>query len=222
MYSITNTPSVTNTWHINNGILSLRNILFFFLDNAYQKYSFLRKHVRLSQNLVSMQLKVGTDYIPQTPIIGHAGNLAKNNIIKADCTAFFTELVRAYGYLFNPSHKMFITPQQFVLNERGWDYDSSKNGFGSLDVLGQQCIYHETRNPGKALYCFDLLSDQHDHSVLSGLDTTKVRPIELVLQSQSDSFNNGDFNKPSTLMMFLVHDILVSFKMGELDAVGFG
>ena len=89
-----NTPSVQNTWHINNGILSLRTVMFYFLLNDYQRYSFCRKHFRVSHNLSWMQLKVGTDFIPQTAIVGHAGNLECNSVVPYDCTPFYVELLR--------------------------------------------------------------------------------------------------------------------------------
>lgn len=163
-----------------------------------------------------MQLKVGQDYIPPTAIVGHAGNLARNSYIKDDVTAFYTELQRTLGHLFNAHSKMSITPQLFCLNKRSWDYT---NG---LNVFSQQCHFQETRAPGKALYSFDLQADNGDNSVLSGLDTTRVRPIELVLRTANDQVNNGDFTLSSTMYIFLVHDILVSFKQGGMDAVGFG
>lgn len=35
IYTIANTQGVKNNWHINNGILSLRSVIFWFLDNQY-------------------------------------------------------------------------------------------------------------------------------------------------------------------------------------------
>lgn len=83
-------------------------------------------------------------------------------------------------------------------------------------------MFHELRGQGKALYAFDLLYDNKDISVLSGLDTTKVRPIELVLDVASDTFNNGDFALPSTMYVFLHHDVLVNFKNTGTETVGYG
>ena len=36
---------------------------------------------------------------------------------------------------------------------------------------------------GKALYAFNLESDKHNDDTMTGIDTTKVRPIELILRA---------------------------------------
>ena len=42
-----------------------------------------------------MQFKLGTEYIPEQPIIGHAGNLIEfNDETTKDVTPFYTELLR--------------------------------------------------------------------------------------------------------------------------------
>ena len=51
------------------------------ISNDYKKYPFCRKSFRLSCNVNYLQLKVGSDYIPQYPILGHAGNIIMNNSI---------------------------------------------------------------------------------------------------------------------------------------------
>lgn len=44
-------------------------------------------------------------------------------------------------------------------------------------------MFHETRYVGKALFVLGLDSNPMDSTVLSGLDTTKRRPIELILKA---------------------------------------
>ena len=66
-------------------------------------------------------------------------------------------------------------------------------------------LFHERRFVGKALYCLDLDSNPHDDDVLSGLDTSKKRPIELILRG-------GDTNKfprDATMYVMLNHDFYV-------------
>ncbi len=73
-YQVPSSSAATNSWQINNGISSLRQIYFYFLSNEYMKYNWCRKNFKCSRNLTSVQLKIGQNYIPQTgPIVGHSG-----------------------------------------------------------------------------------------------------------------------------------------------------
>lgn len=112
------------------------------------------------------------------------------------------ELQRSFGNLFSCEHKFNITPEQFVLNDRCYDPDSFQH------TVAQSQLFQELRAQGKALYAFDLTYDPHGER-LSGIDTTQVRPIELVLDVNSDNILNGDFNKNSTMYVLLHHDVLV-------------
>lgn len=42
-------------------------------------------------------------------------------------------------------------------------------------------MLHENRAKGKAIYTIDMQADPFDDSVLTGYNTTIVRPIELIL-----------------------------------------
>lgn len=43
------------------------------MPDDYLTYTFCRKNYRLSANITSMYLKIGTEYYPPLPITGHAG-----------------------------------------------------------------------------------------------------------------------------------------------------
>lgn len=58
-----------------------------------------------------------------------------------------------------------------------------------------------------ALYCLNLDSNPYDDEVSSGLDTTKKRPIELILKG-SDS---NKFPRDATMYVMLNHDFYVQF-----------
>ena len=72
---------------------------------------------------------------------------------------------------------------------------------------------------GKAIYTLDMLADPHDHSVLSGFDTTRVRPIEMLLDAYGGV---GDQTRSSTMYVLLHHDLLVQFTSKGIETVGFG
>jgi hypothetical protein len=45
------------------------------------------------------------------------------------------------------------------------------------------CLWNEMRCRGKALYTVNLDMDKKNDDTMTGIDTTKVRPIELILRS---------------------------------------
>jgi hypothetical protein len=58
---------------------------------------------------------------------------------------------------------------------------------------------------GKALYALNLDSNPNDADVLSGLDTTQKRPIELIIKGS----DNDKFPRDSTMYVMLSHDFYV-------------
>lgn len=44
-------------------------------------------------------------------------------------------------------------------------------------------MFNEMRCKGKALYAFNLEADKRNDETMTGIDTTKVRPIELILRA---------------------------------------
>lgn len=53
-YNVPTNGNISNTWHISNGIPSLKNLYVWFLDNSYLKRSYCRKHFRLSLNVTEL------------------------------------------------------------------------------------------------------------------------------------------------------------------------
>lgn len=121
MYQIIANGSVTNNWHINNGIESVKTLLFWFLSNDYLNYPHCRKNFRLSMNVLQYQLKIGGDFIPPYPIKGHAGNIALNDVILEDNTNFLIELHKSFGFFFSATRDVKINKLNFAVNERSYD-----------------------------------------------------------------------------------------------------
>jgi len=105
--------NVVNTIQVNLSYDSLKAIFFCFLDTNYKSNTMYRKQYRMSANLTSIQLKVGTDYIPSHRIEGHAGN----NFGKVNCYPFYLETLKALGKL-NSGVEMAINPHNFAINWR--------------------------------------------------------------------------------------------------------
>lgn len=64
---------------------------------------------------------------------------------------------------------------------------------------------------GKALYAFNLESDKRNDDTMSGIDTTKVRPIELILRSD----DANAYPRNSTMFVSFLSDFIVTF--GAMD-----
>ena len=58
---------------------------------------------------------------------------------------------------------------------------------------------------GKAVYTFNLEYDKKDDDTMTGMDTTKVRPIELILKSDTTN------PRPSTMYVMYLSDMIVTF-----------
>lgn len=55
--------------------------------------------------------------------------------------------------------------------------------------------------------------------MLTGIDTTKFRPIELLIESAPDSVLTPT---QSTMFVFLHHDLLVRFSIDGITTAGYG
>jgi hypothetical protein len=61
-----------------------------------------------------------------------------------------------------------------------------------------------------------------DSTILTGIDTTGARPFEIALRTNKDVKYDGDYNEPSTMYVFLHHDVLVHYKYGTVESAGWG
>lgn len=48
---------------------------------------------------------------------------------------------------------------------------------------GGYTLWNEMRCRGKSVFAFNLDSDKYNDDTMTGMDTTKARPIELILKS---------------------------------------
>lgn len=183
-----------------------------------------------------MQLKIGSDYIPQYPITGHAGNVIKNSDIDEDNTDFIISLYKCFNHLFDVNQKGVITPINFAINNRpydpanqaneltvaelrtlqGWASDATapatykQNISYNIDTGWGLPLFHENRCVGKALYSIRLESC-HDPDNLTGTNTTRIRPIELILKNDA----SNTYQRDSTMFIFMYHDFYVVYKTPE-------
>lgn len=79
-------------------------------------------------------------------------------------------------------------------------------------------LWNEMRCKGKALYAFNLEADKRNDDTMSGLDTTKLRPIELILKSDDSS----QYPRNSTLFVAFLSDFVVTFTGNDVVTEGQG
>jgi hypothetical protein len=79
-------------------------------------------------------------------------------------------------------------------------------------------MWNELRCKGKAVYAFNLEMDKKNDDTMSGLDTTKVRPIELILKNDSATY----FNRLSTMYVMFLSDFIVTFNGDDTSTDGYG
>ena len=79
-------------------------------------------------------------------------------------------------------------------------------------------LWNEMRCRGKAIYSFNLDMDKKNDDTMTGMDTTKVRPIELILKSDDPSV----YANPSTMYVMFLSDFIVSFGLNDTQTEGAG
>ena len=175
-----------------------------------------------------MQLKVGSTYIPQNPIVGHAGNIVINGTNKYDNSIYLSELHSAMNMLFDCKKHININKTNFAPNARPYDVTfSSVLGIpaGSMTTKKTRmlldsgyALWNEMRCRGKALYAFNLEMDKFNDDTMTGIDTTQVRPIELILKSDDPN----SYARQSTMYVMFLSDFIVSFGANSTSTEGAG
>jgi hypothetical protein len=77
-------------------------------------------------------------------------------------------------------------------------------------------FFHENRCIGKALYAINLEGFPTDESVISGMDTTKVRPFEIVINCDDA---NGT-TRASMMYVWCYADVIVEIKRSGIRILG--
>ena len=79
-YQVAGGTLVNNSYIVGCSSTNLNEIVCLFVANDYQKYSFCRKHFRLSNNIKRYWSKLAVDYWPPQPFKGNGGNPQSNEL----------------------------------------------------------------------------------------------------------------------------------------------
>jgi hypothetical protein len=91
----------------------MRNLIMTIMADDYKYSSMFRKQYRLSGNLTSLQVKIGTEYYPGAPLRGNAGN----NYGKSNNYEFYMNTLKAFNKL-NCADELAINPHNMAINWR--------------------------------------------------------------------------------------------------------
>lgn len=85
-------------------------------------------------------------------------------------------------------------------------------------LSGGYTLWNEMRCRGKAVYAFNIEMDKKNDDTMTGIDTTKVRPIELILKSDDPNV----YARQSTMYVMFLSDFIVTFGANETSTEGAG
>jgi hypothetical protein len=234
---------------INLGFDSLKSILIIFIPLDYQTYSWCRRQYRLSMNIIKFQAKIGMDYYPSLPSLSNGGNIAPlSNTVSSNFNwarpnnEYLINLLQCFGQYNDIASDTFMNNVNFAVNNRPYAPDNFKTQTGndSLGFTYQQCFnqygwpsVHENRCVGKAIYALDFETLNKDMAVLSGINTTAVKPFELYFEVQSDGPSNAlaspvfgipnsgnQFPRNAMAYPFLWYDFVVAVNTAGPTVVG--
>jgi hypothetical protein len=200
---------MNSTIQVNNGFDSLNLLAFYFQPADYELYTFCRKHKRISNNLTSMQLRIGSDYIPSIPITGNAGNLrpsdssSSSSLVssygRTNYVEFFVQTMKAFGKWLKIGGDGIINSTNFSLNHVGYSpAEDIVLATGIRDKSFDLSLFWENQVVPRCIYAFDLERFDIIEGLNSGTNTKNLRPFDLLLTNENPSviINRGTTENP--------------------------
>lgn len=84
----------------------------------------------------SYYLKCGSNYYPELPTFGHAGNLNEPiGSTQGSFATFYMDLLRAHEGMFSTESKMNILPSAFVVNNRAFDPEDNSQSIMQSSMI---------------------------------------------------------------------------------------
>jgi hypothetical protein len=231
VYSITDNV-VPGVVQINLGFDSLKALLWMYIPQDYQTYSWCRRNYRVSHNITKVQAKIGMDYYPSIPSLSNAGNLAplqaqSNFQWQRSNNEFVIEVYKAFGIYNDMMEDTFLSPQNMAVNNRVYDPDNylgqpvnSRNGYAYRECFNQYGwpLVHENRCVGRSVFAIDLESLTQDKNILSGINTTSIKPFEIYQEYVNDS--RFTFKGQTQLVPFCWYDMIIAVNPRGVSVVG--
>ena len=102
---------VPSTIQVNIGLKSVNSMYMCFHYMDYKTRPDLRKHDKVSHNIKSLQMKIGTDYYPSQPVTVKSGGTVGEH------TPFIMELFKAAGKLHATESDIGISPPSYCIDD---------------------------------------------------------------------------------------------------------
>jgi hypothetical protein len=206
---------------LNLGFNSLRTLIWCYIANDYQSTSGARKQFRLSMNLTSAQINIGTEKYPELPITGNAGCLY--NTKNGTCADFYQHLLRAFDKLFIANDAYSVGMANFAINQRDWSYYPGYTGINTEfttptagNTLNQFNYRCERSVVGKAAYAIDLCSLNHEYGWRTGVNTISKLPFQLDLYSDTSVPYPGS----ATMYTWCKYDLTLVITRDAVQIIG--
>jgi hypothetical protein len=202
------TQQLNTTLQINHAFESLKMLTLRAVPADFESFAWARKHQSISMNLTSMQLRIGNEYIPSTPITGHTGNIRTDTESpnpKANYVDFFIQTKKAWGKFFDMNDSTLLNPTNYTMNQTaldpsGMDPDLDL-GIGTAlatavraqPFFAGQSLFHNNRAVPRCIISLDTERFDIEPRVRSGLNTVENRPFDLILQNDTSgmTYNQG-------------------------------
>jgi hypothetical protein len=228
------TPS--GNYQLNMGFESLKKILVTFLPSNPQPFQ--RKLHRISNAVTSLQLRIGMDLYPTYPIKGHSGTSGAVPTIYSyeNNNEYLIALYKAFGKWNNVLEDCSINNVNFAVNSRttiSGETQLVTNAatlpaqiLPAQKVTGALSMFYNNIEKGKAVYAVDLEGLGDDEGVISGLNTTVNKPLEIIFTSDSSSpflvFSDASYSYGTNMYVWCHYDMIVKFGKFSAQIIGRG
>ena len=240
-YSIPPATNPQGTYQLNLGFESLKTLVLMFIPQDYLKYPYLRKLYRVNCGITSIQLRIGMELYPSLPLKGHSGTSGHYpaSYQYSNNSEYLISLQKSFQKFQNKDEDIAINSINFAVNQRYWDPKSStedyimdnaaavENKDWNINLFSAMPLIHENRCKGKAAFCLDLESMSENPRIISGLNTLKNKPFEILLNSESSSYYfSGKENAKNTenvsMLIWCQYDMVVQLKKYGIKIMGKG
>jgi hypothetical protein len=238
-------PSGTNpsgTYQLNLGFESLKTLALLFLPQDYLKHTYLRKLYRVNCGITSIQLRIGMELYPSLPLKGHSGTSSHyaKDYLYSNNNEYLISLQKSFQKFQNKDEDCAINTNNFAVNKRFWLVEDTDNltlpsttdfhlqsAAASCWLSGYNPLIWENRCVGKALFCLDLESMSENDKIISGLNTLKNKPFEILITSDSGSVYHSGLTtakKTENVNMYIwcQYDMVIQLKKFGIKIMGRG
>ena len=240
-YTLSPGSNPQGTYQLNLGFESLKTLILMFLPQEYLKNTFMRKLYRVNCGITSIQLRIGMELYPSLPLKGHAGTSSHYSASYqySNNAEYLISLQKSFQKFQNKDEDIAINSVNFAVNQRYWNpYETIDDSLIdnttvtataglNYHLISAMPLIHENRCKGKALFCLDLESMSENPKIISGLNTLKNKPFEILLTSDSNSYyfsgkENNKHTEHVQMYIWCQYDMVVQLKKYGVKIMGKG